>query len=73
MMDWLARQKWFLALWSLRTGWLLWYKWNAPRGHEARCSLIQQIQYAWCLTDMMEDGYMSPSEAIDEDRHYWTD
>ena len=68
------RHRPFVWLWSLRCGWLLWRHWNAPKGHGGRYTFVQCVNYAASLSEMMDDaGFISPSEAIDEDRHYWTE
>ena len=67
----LAKYRPFIWLWQARNAWLLYRRWNAPRGHEARASVYQQWLYARTLSDMLDDGPMFPSDAIDEDRQYW--
>lgn len=70
----LFRYRPFVSLWQLRCGWLLWRYWNAPKGHPDRHTFWQAVNYAASLSEMMDDaGFLSPSEAIAEDRHYWTD
>jgi len=61
----------FVLIWRARVAWLLQTKWNAPKGHEARCSLIQNWQYSKSMTEYMDDGPLFPSEAIEIDREYW--
>ena len=64
----------FVWLWNLRCGWLLFRHWNAPKGHEAHSTFAQCVNYAASLAEMMDDaGFLYPSDAIAEDRHYWTD
>ena len=67
----LAKYRPLIWLWQARAAWLLYTRWNAPKGHEARASVYQQWLYARTLSDMLDDGPMFPSDAIDEDRQYW--
>ncbi len=70
----LARFQPFRTVWRARAAWLLFAKWNAPKGHEARATLRQEWEYSGSLAEMLDDyGPMSPSEAIDTDRQYWED
>ena len=72
-MDWLAQWRIFRVFWAIPVAWALHFKWNAPYGHEMYNSMYRDWIYAFALSDMLNDGYLSPSDAIDEDRHYWTD
>lgn len=70
----IARRRPFRWAWQAKCAVLLYTKWNAPKGHEARATIRQQWSYAGSLTEMLDEageGYLSPSEAIDEDRQYW--
>lgn len=68
----LAKYQPLRALWCARTAWLLFTRWNAPQGHEARATLWQEWSYARGLAEMLDDyGPMFPTEAIDSDRQYW--
>lgn len=72
----IVRRRPFRWAWQAKCAWLLYRKWNAPKGHEGRASLWQDWTYARSLAEMLDepgDGYLAPSEAIDEDRHYWSD
>lgn len=75
MMDRLSQFAWFRVLWSIPVAWLLWTKYNVPRGHHNHMSLYEEWQYALGLSEMLtlEGEYISPSDAIAEDSHYWTD
>ncbi|RXD05538.1 hypothetical protein EQZ23_10795 [Sphingomonas sp. UV9] len=67
----LAKYQPFRSLWCARTAWLMFRDWNAPKGHEARMTLMQGWQYATSLAEMLDMGPMLPTEAIAEDRQYW--
>lgn len=70
----IVRRRPFRWAWQAKCAFLLYSKWNAPKGHEARATMRQQWSYAGSLAEMLdeaEEGYLSPSEAIDEDRQYW--
>lgn len=66
----------FRWLWIIATAWQLYSRWNAPRGNICRMTFWQHLQYANSMAEMLDtpgEGYLSPSDAIDEDRHYWSD
>jgi len=72
----LVRRRPLRWAWQAKCAFLLYTKWNAPKGHEARSSLLQQWHYASSLAEMLDEageGYLAPSEAIAEDSQYWTD
>lgn len=67
----LAKYQPFRTVWCARAAWTMYRKWNAPKGHEARATLWQEWLYAKSLAEMLDDGPMFPSEAIEVDRQYW--
>jgi hypothetical protein len=74
LMGEVAKRRPFRWAWQAKCAALLYTKWNAPKGHEARSSIRQQWSYAGTLAEMLDEageGYLSPSDAIDEDRQYW--
>lgn len=74
MVWWLTGTLVFRFVWSIPTAWQLYRKWNAPVGHPCRHTLYQQWQYAMGLSEMLiDEDYISPSDAISEDRHYWSE
>ena len=72
----IAKRRPFRWAWQAKCAVLLYTKWNAPKGHEARSTLWQEWIYARGLAERLDEageGYLSPSEAIDDDREYWED
>lgn len=70
----LVRYQPLRALWRARVAWLLYSRWNRPLGDPYRMSLLEEWRYAFGLAEMLDDfGYLSPAEAIDEDRYNWED
>lgn len=68
-----AKYQPFRAIWCARVAWLLHRRWNAPKGHEARCTPWQSWLYAQTMAEMLESGPLFPLEAIDIDRTYWSE
>lgn len=63
-------------LWQARCALILHRKWNLEPGNPNRVSLLGNWHYAASLAEMLDEtnwGYLSPVEAIDEDRQYWED
>lgn len=61
-------------LWQAKCALILHRRWNAPVGHPDRIALLGCWGYAAGLAEMLDEpsyGYLSPTEAIDEDRYYW--
>lgn len=64
----------FRKLWQIRTAWLLYKHYNAPKGDANRASFRQSYNYACSLSEMLDEpgeDYISPNEAISIDRQYW--